>query len=79
MKFSPRGVGKSTLIRSLVKMYSGQNIVDIKGPITVAAGQFIYLLILLLIIKIQSLHFKLALFLFNIILIVILDNIATLL
>eukprot|EP01038_Epipyxis_sp_PR26KG_P004817 gene4817-6750_t len=35
----PHGVGKSTLIRSLVKLFSGQNIVDIKGPVTVAVGR----------------------------------------
>jgi ribosome biogenesis protein BMS1 len=35
----PRGVGKSSLIRSLVKLYTGQNIVDIKGPVTVVAGK----------------------------------------
>jgi ribosome biogenesis protein BMS1 len=32
------GVGKTTLIRSLVKMYTKQNLVDAKGPITVLAG-----------------------------------------
>ena len=35
----PAGVGKSTLIRSLVKIYSGQNITDTTGPITVVAGK----------------------------------------
>eukprot|EP01035_Chromulina_nebulosa_P018303 gene18303-23988_t len=35
----PKGVGKSTLIRSLVKMYTKQNIIDCKGPITVLAGK----------------------------------------
>ncbi len=35
----PKGVGKSTLIRSLVKIYTGQNLTDTKGPITVVAGQ----------------------------------------
>jgi ribosome biogenesis protein BMS1 len=34
----PRGCGKSTLIRSLVKIYSGQNMTDTTGPITVLAG-----------------------------------------
>lgn len=29
----PRGVGKSTLIRSLMKIYSGQNMTDTKGNI----------------------------------------------
>ena len=35
----PQGVGKSTLIRSLVKIYTGQNLGDAKGPITVIAGR----------------------------------------
>jgi ribosome biogenesis protein BMS1 len=35
----PAGVGKSTLIRSLVKMYTGQNVTDTKGPITSVAGK----------------------------------------
>jgi ribosome biogenesis protein BMS1 len=35
----PRGVGKSTMIRSLVKLYTGQNMTDIKGPVTVVAGK----------------------------------------
>ena len=35
----PKGVGKSTLIRSLVKIYSGQNLSDTTGPITVVAGK----------------------------------------
>ena len=35
----PQGVGKSTLIRSLVKVYTGQNITDTVGPITVVAGR----------------------------------------
>lgn len=34
----PKGVGKSTLIRSLVKIYSGQNITDTTGPITVVVN-----------------------------------------
>lgn len=34
----PKGVGKSTLIRSLVKLYTEQNLVDILGPVTVVAG-----------------------------------------
>lgn len=32
-------MGKSTLIRSLVKMYTGQNLTDTTGPITVVAGK----------------------------------------
>eukprot|EP01031_Cornospumella_fuschlensis_P017162 gene17162-20987_t len=35
----PKGVGKSTLIRSLVKMYTNQNVTDTVGPITVVAGK----------------------------------------
>eukprot|EP01041_Mallomonas_annulata_P014843 gene14843-31523_t len=35
----PSGVGKSTLIRSLVKIYTGQNMTDTIGPITVVAGK----------------------------------------
>lgn len=35
----PKGCGKSTLIRSLVKIYSGQNMADTVGPITVVAGR----------------------------------------
>jgi ribosome biogenesis protein BMS1 len=35
----PAGVGKTLLIRSLVKIYSGQNLVDTKGPVTVVAGK----------------------------------------
>lgn len=35
----PKGVGKSTLIRSLVKMFTNQNLVDTVGPVTVVAGK----------------------------------------
>jgi ribosome biogenesis protein BMS1 len=35
----PPKVGKSTLIRSLVKHYTKQNITEIKGPITVVTGK----------------------------------------
>jgi len=35
----PSKCGKSTLIRSLVKIYSGQNLTDTTGPITVVAGK----------------------------------------
>lgn len=34
----PKSCGKSTLIRSLVKIYTGQNMTDTTGPITVIAG-----------------------------------------
>lgn len=34
----PKGVGKTTFIRSLVKIYTGQNLTDSTGPITVVAG-----------------------------------------
>ena len=35
----PKGCGKSTLIRSLVKIFSGQNITDTNGPITCVTGR----------------------------------------
>lgn len=35
----PPKCGKSTLIRSLVKIYSNQNLTDVLGPITVVAGK----------------------------------------
>jgi ribosome biogenesis protein BMS1 len=35
----PPGVGKSTLISSLVKHYTKQNLTDVKGPITVVSGK----------------------------------------
>ncbi|EFJ46282.1 hypothetical protein VOLCADRAFT_62777 [Volvox carteri f. nagariensis] len=35
----PPGVGKSTLIRCLVKHYTRQNLSDVRGPITVVAGK----------------------------------------
>lgn len=35
----PPGVGKSTLIRSLVKMYTNHNLQEIVGPITVVTGK----------------------------------------
>ncbi|EWM28338.1 ribosome biogenesis protein bms1-like protein, partial [Nannochloropsis gaditana] len=35
----PKGCGKSTLIRSLVKYYTRQNLSDVLGPITVVAGK----------------------------------------
>jgi len=35
----PPQVGKSTLIRSLVKMYTGHNLTSIVGPITVVTGK----------------------------------------
>ena len=34
-----RQVGKSTLIRCLVKHYTRQNLADVRGPITVVAGR----------------------------------------
>ncbi len=34
----PKGCGKTTLIRSLVKIYTGQNLSSTSGPITVVAG-----------------------------------------
>ncbi|PWV19323.1 hypothetical protein C3747_10g108 [Trypanosoma cruzi] len=35
----PPGVGKSTLIRSMVKFYSNRNVQTVRGPITVVAGR----------------------------------------
>ena len=35
----PPGVGKSTLIRCLVKHYTKQDVKDIKGPVTLVAGK----------------------------------------
>lgn len=35
----PPGVGKTTLIRSMVKFYSGRNVQKVRGPITVVAGK----------------------------------------
>ncbi|GIL90192.1 hypothetical protein Vretimale_16386 [Volvox reticuliferus] len=35
----PPGVGKSTLIRCLVKHYTRQNLAEVRGPITVVAGK----------------------------------------
>jgi ribosome biogenesis protein BMS1 len=35
----PPGVGKSTLIRSLVKMYTGHNLTSVVGPITAVTGK----------------------------------------
>lgn len=35
----PKGVGKSTLIRSLVKLYTNHNLTTIHGPITVVTGK----------------------------------------
>jgi ribosome biogenesis protein BMS1 len=35
----PAGVGKSTLIRSLVKLFTNQNMSDTKGPITCITGR----------------------------------------
>lgn len=35
----PPGVGKSTLIRSLVKMYTNHNLTSVTGPITVVSGK----------------------------------------
>jgi ribosome biogenesis protein BMS1 len=34
----PSGVGKSTLIRSLVKLYTNHNLTSVTGPITVVCG-----------------------------------------
>lgn len=36
----PPGVGKTTLIRSLVRRYTKTSMSDIKGPVTVVSGKF---------------------------------------
>ncbi|KAG5474433.1 hypothetical protein LSCM1_03215 [Leishmania martiniquensis] len=35
----PPGVGKTTLIRSMVKFYSNRNLTSVRGPVTVIAGR----------------------------------------
>ncbi|CAG9577298.1 conserved hypothetical protein [Leishmania major strain Friedlin] len=35
----PPGVGKTTLIRSMVKFYSNRNLASVRGPVTVIAGR----------------------------------------
>ena len=35
----PPGVGKTTLIKSLVKRYTKQTLSEIKGPVTVVSGK----------------------------------------
>lgn len=35
----PPGVGKTTLIKNLIKHYTRQNVGDIKGPITLVSGK----------------------------------------
>lgn len=35
----PKGCGKTTLIRSLIKFYSGRNLHRLRGPVTVIAGK----------------------------------------
>lgn len=35
----PSGVGKTTLVRSLVRRYTKNTMGDIKGPVTVVSGQ----------------------------------------
>lgn len=35
----PPGVGKSTLLKSLVRRYTKHTLNDVKGPVTVAAGK----------------------------------------
>ncbi|SCV68872.1 BQ2448_993 [Microbotryum intermedium] len=36
----PQGVGKSTLVRSMVRRYTKNTLADIKGPVTVVTGAF---------------------------------------
>ena len=35
----PRGVGKSTLVRSLIKLHARQKLADVRGPITLVTGK----------------------------------------
>lgn len=35
----PPGVGKTTLVKSLVKRYTKQTLSEIKGPVTVVSGK----------------------------------------
>ena len=35
----PRGVGKSTLVRSLVKLHARQRLQDVRGPVTLITGK----------------------------------------
>ena len=35
----PPGVGKSTLIKSLVRRYTKQTLSDIRGPVTIVSGK----------------------------------------
>jgi ribosome biogenesis protein BMS1 len=35
----PRGVGKTTLIKNLIKHYTKQSIGEVKGPITLVSGK----------------------------------------
>ena len=35
----PPGVGKTTLIKNLIKHYVNQNLSEVKGPITVVSGK----------------------------------------
>ena len=35
----PPGVGKTTLIKALIKHYTRQNVADVRGPITLVSGK----------------------------------------
>ena len=39
MVAGPPRVGKSTLISSLIKNYTRQSVVDVKGPVTIVSGK----------------------------------------
>jgi len=41
MVAGPPRVGKSTLISSLIKNYTRQSVVDVKGPVTVVSGKLL--------------------------------------
>jgi len=36
----PEGVGKTTLLRSLVRKFTKHTLADIKGPVTVVSGEY---------------------------------------
>ena len=48
MVAGPPRVGKTTLISSLVKNYTRQNVVDAKGPVTVVSGELVVIVTLIL-------------------------------
>lgn len=47
----PSGVGKSTLVKSLVKRYTKHTLTEVKGPITVVTGVSVFLHLRFLIVN----------------------------